>query len=135
RSARTTAVALHVTGVVGGSDEMIVIVPVIFSVPVSAVLAAATSGDGVVAISGSNAPVWGSRNPMTERGAPDAVSSADAEILQARPIRPAQMNAFGFMLLPPGAYPATLRLRASPIQLKTLVRTNPYGVKLTPAKG
>jgi hypothetical protein len=66
--------------------------------PVTATLAAAICGDVVVAISGRSAPVCGSKNPMTEGAAPEVVSSAPAEIVQARPIRPAQMSAFGFML-------------------------------------
>jgi hypothetical protein len=96
-SATTTAVALHWTGTVAGIDVMSVIVPVIFSVPVTGVLAAAIVGEEVVAISGRSAPVCGSRNPMTEGAAPDRGSSAQAETAQARPIRPAQSSALEFM--------------------------------------
>jgi len=57
-SATTTAVALHWTGTVVGIEVISVMVPVILSVPVTAVLAAATtSGDDVVDISGRSAPV------------------------------------------------------------------------------
>ena len=36
---------------------------------------------------------------MMEGAVADCISSADAEIVQARPIRLAQISAFGFMLV------------------------------------